>query len=273
MNSTTMRNVCQAAGPGCLLAFIFLSLASRIAYPSFDAAFAAQLPLTISGDAGCLAGVACAMALFSAGASKSPASHAYISAFSCAGLCLASLARSGVFFTDSAVALIAGDFFCATFATLCLFGWWRVFAGDDETALAKTIGKATLVATALFVPLAIVPQRVGSLLMSLALPLASCLCFIPFLEGVQNSSQERNAPVPGDRTATKISPVIIAFIALAFAVLDAPLNLFPLSLFHDSDPIGSLTPPGCSMSPCARASRRSCSPETAAASRFRPCAR
>ena len=112
-----IRTICSVAGPSCIVAFILLSLASRAFFADFDAAFATQLPLTISGDAGCLVAIVIAYAY------RNRIKHetaGYLFALSAAGLCISGLAKIGVLRLDSPISLVSGDALSAFFATTCM---------------------------------------------------------------------------------------------------------------------------------------------------------
>ncbi len=232
-----MREICLVAGPGCLLAFVFLSIASRAFLPDFDFAFANQLPLTATNDIGLTLGIATCMLALPRIANEA---KGYAFALAAMGTCLATLTKIGVIGEMSPITLAAGDALSSFFATTCLILWWQTILEESDRPSPKAIARVGLAGAALFFPFALLPTSIAGIVASIVLPLASCLCFAPFIgTGPQN---DNTAPTEPSRQPM---PGIVAVIAvLSFFTVDPILDLFPTNLFFDGAATGSLCLPG-----------------------------
>ncbi len=236
-----ISKACSVIGPSCFVAFALLSIASRALFSDFDFAFSEQLPLTISGDAGCIAailiGIACPKRL-------KAASRGYLFTLFAAGAAISSLAKLGLFGENNPIALIGGDTLSSAFSALCVLLWWHTALEQSEqegTDIERRIAAIGIVACAIFLGVALLPAHVSGIFAAIALPFVSCLCFAPFATRPANS----HAANPKEAEAANRIPTVVAIATvLSCVVVDLLVDLFPLSLFYDGPALGSLCLPG-----------------------------
>ena len=237
---------CAVAGLGCLIAIVLLALMSRLPFEDYDLAFSYQLPLTLSGDLGCFAGVLMVMALARFGGISSPVG-AYAVVFVSSGLAFASLLKMGFIVPTTPASLVAGDFFGALFALACAYCWWIVYASMGERLAVPRLALAMVVGGCLFFLVHVVPTAFGRIAGAVVLPLAMCLCFLPSIADRQGlvfagepgaDSQKRRGG-----KGSSLPRVVLITVALSFFVADLELDLFPVSLYFEDILLGSLPLP------------------------------
>ncbi len=171
---------CATAGLGCFLACILCALLGQFPFPDFAEARACQLPLTLSGDAGCLVGVAVCAVAHRTGRDSS-AVDGYGAAFASAGLCLSYLLRSGYIVGANQISLVVGDFLSGMFTMLCVFGWWKLLAPLGESAAVRRLAGGLGLAGALFLLMGIIPSEASRLIASIVFPMGMCVCLLPLI--------------------------------------------------------------------------------------------
>lgn len=236
-----ISKACSTIGPSCIVAFALLSDASRAFFSDFDFAFSEQLPLTISGDAGCivaiLIGTACLKSLKSA-------SRGYLFALSAAGAAIAALAKLGLFGENDSIALVGGDALSSTFSALCVLLWWQTMLEQSEredARIERRIAAVGLAACAIFLGVALLPAHISGIFAAIVLPCVSCLCFAPFAGRPTHSSA---ADSEESESNNRIPTVVALITVLSCIVVDLLVDLFPVSLFYDGPALGSLCLPG-----------------------------
>ena len=244
------REVCPVLGLGLLLSFVLASVLSRAPFADYEAAFAAQLPLTLTADAGCLAGIGIVAAL--RGALSSAETRGYTVAVSCMGLGFSSLVKSGVLPPQGDAGLLAGDFLTAAFVMACFLLWCSAIAPSGERIFVRTLASASIIAVALFIPIALAPSGVARIVMGVAIPTGMCACFWPSVapsapisnetDGSNNGARARKAGGEGPVPAS-LPPLALGLISLSFLVCDPMLDLFTVSLFFDDVVAASLNQP------------------------------
>lgn len=194
-----IRTICSVAGPSCIVAFILLSLASRAFFADFDAAFATQLPLTISGDTGCLVAIVIAYAY------RNRIKHetaGYLFTLSAAGLCISGLAKIGVLRLDSPISLVSGDALSAFFATTCMLLWWHIVLKEHaNTHRAPHCCRRVYLARNLHRYWSVTPSRIGRICRYRTPPrlmrelcTLSCIWRAQDQGGKRNRNQQRDEP-------------------------------------------------------------------------------
>ncbi len=239
-NSTTIRNACLVAGPACLVAFALLSIASRAFIADFDLAFSTQLPLTMSDDIGLLVAL---VVLLGASPRIRPTAKGYVFVLSATGICMGALVKMGLIGGLCPQTLVVGDGLSAAFATLCLGMWLEKISAGDMATVIKRMAYTGIASATIFLAFALIPIPAAGLAAAIGAPLASCLCYAPFV------GDKTNAPIGADHgeggeTGSKMHPLVIAVIALSFVTTCPILSLFPTNLFFDGPIVGSLSLPG-----------------------------
>lgn len=243
--SFDIKRCCSIAGLGCLMALVLLALMSRLVYSDYDLAFASQLPLTISGDAGCLLGCAAALAGMRVLRRPAPTLQGFALGAVLAGLGLGVVLKAGIG-GATAAALVVGDAVAGFFTVLCALFWWRVYQplGVDEAV--RRLACALAAAVVLFLAANAVPGSFGGVACFVTLVAVMGAAMVPFLAndgGVSVSSPtERAGDAAGD--AGRLVPVpVVAVLALAFFVVDFELDLFPISLYFEDMVYGAAPTP------------------------------
>ena len=150
---THIRIACSVIGPSCIVAFILLSLASRAFFADFNLAFGMQLPLTLSGDLGCLIAIIGALACRTRIRREAVG---YLFTLSATGACIAALAKIGLFGINPSVALVGGDALSAFFATSCMLLWWNLILEEQFGSIERHIAAVGFISPALYVLMAAV---------------------------------------------------------------------------------------------------------------------
>lgn len=221
-------------GLGCFLAFVFLIALGPLSFSDFDFAFAHQLPLTLTSDLGCLAGIAL-LALAKKHFTRNETLRNSMTPFAAAGMALGSLIKAGVLVPQSTVALLAGDFFVALCVTIVAFQFWTLFAQFEEPQALKSFGAALGIGTMLFLALSIMPSGIARILFAAGLPFAAAALSLPSIaRAEQRPRQEKNGKLPR---------IVAIIIAMAAFVVDFLMDLFPIALYYESSLINSLTEP------------------------------
>lgn len=236
-----IRTICSVAGPSCIVAFILLSLASRAFFADFDAAFATQLPLTISGDAGCLVAIVFAYAFRNRIKRET---IGYLFTLSAAGICISGLAKIGVLGLDSPISLVGGDALSAFFATTCILLWWHIVLEEHASTIERHIAAVGLISPAIYIVIGLLPHPASGVFAAVVLPLASCLSLAPFLAHDEHGIETANETAAGDETSTHITTTVTLITVLSLIVVSLLASLFPTSLFYDGPAMGSICLPG-----------------------------
>ncbi|WP_304425743.1 LuxR family transcriptional regulator [uncultured Adlercreutzia sp.] len=248
MNQNASARKAQArvvAGLGCLIALVLLGLMSRLPFADYDTAFAQQIPLTLSGDAGCFAGLL--LTLFIAYRPPLPASTAgFAAAASFAGLALSLLAKGGAFGDPSVVSLVAGDALAGFFLVPCMLFWWLNVALRPLREALGIMGAALAAGTLLFLIANAAPASMARIAAPLALCALSGACLAP---SIPDPRQRALSPA-GDSAECEEAPSwlvplpAIIVLVLSFFVVDFELDLFPIALYFEDMAYGSLPTPG-----------------------------
>ncbi len=236
---THIRIACSVIGPSCIVAFILLSLASRAFFADFNLAFGMQLPLTLSGDLGCLIAIIGALACRTRIRREAVG---YLFTLSATGACIAALAKIGLFGINPSVALVGGDALSAFFATSCMLLWWNLILEEQFGSIERHIAAVGFISPALYVLIALLPNPVSGIYAAIVLPFASCACFAPFL--TRNGNEPENETPHEGKAATPIPITVKLITVLSFVVVSLLVGLFPTSLFYDGPAVGSLCLPG-----------------------------
>lgn len=244
-----VRTVAAVAGLACLTTLVLLGLMSRLVYGDFDLAFSEQLPLTVSGDAGCLLGLA-VLAICSRVRSMPSAVVGFGVAAMLAGFALASLLKAGVMGGPAALPLVVGDGAAAFFATGLAFCWWHVYQPMGEDRAVRLMACALAIGVVLFLVANAVPAEFGRAAVPVVLAAFMGLCFVPFLSSFGESAWERPSAdssgfsgSPAALDSARMPLVVVATLALAFFSADFVLDLFPLSLYFEDVVYGSAPTP------------------------------
>ena len=227
------------------------------------------MPLTISGDTGCLVGLGvCAITTKIWLSDKSDKTiDGYSAAFASTGLCLSYLIRSGFITGSNSESLIAGDFLSGIFTTLCAFGWWRLCASQSEHIVVRSLAGALGIAGTLFILLSLLPANIARVIACTGLPLGMSLCFFPLVirknklcpvdtqdpknTQIKNTSapnfypnENKRADSPacsaamGMTSSTNALPrIIVITIAFSCFVVNLAMALFPVCLYHEESPL------------------------------------
>lgn len=174
------QTACATLGLGCFLACVLSALLGQFPFPDFSEARTCQLPLTLSGDIGCLAGIVVCAAAHKLGRG-SRAIDGYGAAFSSAGLCLAFLLRSGYIAGANQQSLVLGDFLSGAFTMLCAFGWWKLLAPLGEEAAMRRLAGGLAIGGVAFLTLGVFPSEASRIIASIVLPLGMCICLLPLV--------------------------------------------------------------------------------------------
>lgn len=236
-----IRTICSVAGPSCIAAFILLSLASRAFFSDFDAAFATQLPLTISGDAGCLVAIVIAYAY------RNRIKHetaGYLFTLSAAGLCISGLAKIGVLGLDSPTTLVGGDALSAFFATTCMLLWWHIVLEEHASTIERHIAAVGLISPVIYIAIGLLPHPASGIFAAVVLPLASCASLAPFLAHDAHKTETANETATNNESSTRVPTTVALITVLSFIVVSLLASLFPTSLFYDGAAVGSICLPG-----------------------------
>lgn len=243
------RMVAAVAGLACLMTLVLLGLMSRLVYGDFDLAFSEQLPLTVSGDAGCLLGLA-VLAICSRVRSMPSAVVGFGVAAMLAGFALASLLKVGVMGGPAALSLVIGDGAAAFFATGLAFCWWHVYQPMGTDRAVRLMACALAIGVVLFLVANAVPAEFGRVAVPVVLAAAMGLCFVPFLSsfgegawGHPSTDSSGSSGSPAVLGFAPMPPVVVATLALAFFSVDFVLDLFPLSLYFEDVAYGSAPTP------------------------------
>lgn len=236
-----IRTICSVAGPSCIVAFILLSLASRAFFADFDAAFATQLPLTISGDTGCLVAIVIAYAY------RNRIKHetaGYLFTLSAAGLCISGLAKIGVLRLDSPISLVSGDALSAFFATTCMLLWWHIVLKEHANTIERHTAAVGFISPVIYIAIGLLPHPASGAFAAIVLPLASCVSFAPFLAYGEHKTKAANETATSSETSTRIPATVALITVLSCIVVSLLTSLFPTSLFYDGPAVGSICLPG-----------------------------
>lgn len=258
-------------GLGCFLTCVLSALFGKFPFSDFFIARMSQLPLTLSGDIGCLVGIA-ACVLTHRLNTQSETVRGFATAFVSAGLCLSYLARTGsIVGRDVAGAVVVlGDFFSGLFTMACAFIWWRLCAPCGERTAVKRLAGGLGFAGIAYLVLSIMPAEAARIVSCIIMPLAMCLCLLPLIsakaptgsggnktidstrqigEGVQRAADDsalsrgRDSSTTTDSESTRhpFPPrVILATAALSCFVIDLAMALFPVCLYHEESPLLAL---------------------------------
>ena len=232
-----IRTICSVAGPSCIAAFILLSLASRAFFSDFDAAFATQLPLTISGDAGCLVAIVIAYAY------RNRIKHettGYLFTLSAAGLCISGLAKIGVLGPDSPTTLVGGDALSAFFATTCMLLWWRIVLEEHASTIERHIAAVGLISPVIYIAIGLLPHPASGIFAAVVLPLISCVSFAPFLAYGEHKTKAANETATSSETSTRIPATVALITVLSFIVVSLLIGLFQRAFSMTAPAVGSI---------------------------------
>lgn len=240
--SVDIRTIAAVLGLACLTALVLLGLMSRLVYGDFNLAFSEQLPLTVSGDAGCFLGLIL-LGVFTRKRVMPSAVASFTLAAMLVGLAVASLLKSGVIGGPTALALIIGDAAVAAFATGVAFYWWLVYLPLGVDRAVRLLACALATGVGLFLLANAVPAELGRALVPIVLVLTMGLCFVPFLPSFgDGATAHETSEAIGDPEVTErplMLPVVAVTLVLAFFSVDFVLDLFPLSLFYEGMAYGS----------------------------------
>lgn len=261
--------IIASLGLGCLLTCVLCVLLGKFPFADFDEAFACQIPLTFSGDLGCLCAIiACAVMRKSniRGSMLEGYSYAFVSA----GLCLSLLTRSGSAIGQSSLSLVVGDFLTGAFMMTCAVIWWRIYASWGEQKAMLRLLFALGFAGAIFLFLTLLPQATARFVLCMVLPLATGVSLLSFsitannekcneenasrkstLPAIRNDMPqnenvgavdapdrtEPNSIIGIDKRAKRTSLTIAATVAMSCFTVDLAMALFPVCLFHEASPL------------------------------------
>lgn len=232
-------------GLGCFVALVLLGLMSRLPFADYDLAFAQQLPLTLSGDLGCLAGLL--LTLFIAHRPPlSAATAGFAAAASFAGLALSLLAKGGAFGAPAIVFLIAGDALAGFFSIPCALFWWLNLSAKPTRDAIGILGVALGLGTLLFLVANALPADTARVAVPLVLAIASGACLAPSIpDPAQRDLGSGDGAVEKRDDPARLIPAPVAIVLmLAFFVADFELDLFPVALYFEDMAYGSLPTPG-----------------------------
>ena len=224
-------------GLGCFLTCVLSALLGQFPFSDFFIARMSQLPLTLSGDIGCLVGIA-ACALACRLNMHGEAVRGYATAFVSAGLCLSYLIRTGsIVGRDVAgTVVVLGDFLSGLFTVACAFIWWCLYAPWGERVAVRRLAGALRFAGIAYLILSIMPAEVARIVACIIMPLGMCLCLLPLIE-TKESADEGNDVAPDGAFPPRI---ILITAALSCFVVDLAMALFPVCLYHEDSPILAL---------------------------------
>lgn len=225
-----------------LFAIAGAMVCTRSLFPDFDMAFANQLPLTFSGEAGCAAGFAIAWAIRRRG----PLDRALLGfAVACCatGVSLSLLLRAGVLVPHSAAALLAGDFAASMFLAVMACIWWRFAIVAGERGVLACAGAGMVAACAAVLLACMLPAWWEMLVFSVAAPAVLCLSFVPVVFGSKGADTCSKDGEPCSGEPGKVPPIVVAAVALSVFASDLEMNLFPISLFYEGVVFDSLPLP------------------------------
>lgn len=261
--------ILASLGLGCLLACVLSVLLGKFPFADFDEAFACQIPLTLSGDLGCLCAItACAVMqkMNIHGSMLKGYSYAFISS----GLCLSLLTRSGSIAGQNPLSLVVGDFFTGMFLMSCAIAWWMVYAPWGEQKAMRRLAFALGFAGAMFLFLTLLPQAIARFILCVILPLSTGAFLLSFsitvnsensdkestpgknvspairndaqqngsINAVDTSNQTKpNSTIGIGKRTKRSSLTIAATIALSCFAVDLAMALFPVCLFHEASPL------------------------------------
>lgn len=224
-------------GLGCFLTCILSALLGQFPFSDFFIARMSQLPLTLSGDIGCLVGIA-ACALVRRLNMHGETVRGYATAFASAGLCLSYLVRTGSIVGRDVAGTVGvfGDFLSGLFTMACAFIWWRLYAPWGERAAVKRLAGALGFAGVAFLILSVMPAEAARIVACIIMPLGMCLCLLPLI-AAKEPTRDSNGAAPDGAFPPR---VILVTVALSCFVVDLSMALFPVCLYHEDSPLLAL---------------------------------
>lgn len=271
MTFGSAKSLSADIGLGCYFWLALCALLSGALYPSLEVGTAFQIPLTLSCDAGLLAGFAGCLTFARGrfrrpphsggadtrtaaptGGSSAPIATMLPLLLACAGSA-AILLRSGMLFDESAIAMIAGDVLLGAFLAAAGCLWWLAFSGMPPQEAIGHLSRALLGASAAFPILSLMPRGVLLFGACLVAPVAMGLGLAARLGEPEASSDDLSCndagdhlPEDADGTAeaacsapapAPLPRVLMLSIVASVFVADLLLSLFPVSLYSEASPL------------------------------------
>lgn len=248
-------------GLGCYFWLVLCALLSGALYPALEVGTACQIPLTLSCDAGLLAGFAGCLAVarsdgraFGAsleGGNRSLGAVMLPFLVACT-TSAAILLRAGMLFDEAAAPMILGDALLGASSAVVGCLWWLAFSGESPHDALLRVVRALLGASIAFVALSLMPRGILLLCACLVAPVAMGLGLAAQLGGLQASAgnlpcngagdhrtEDTDDAAKGERTAAPapLPRVLLLSIVISVFVADLLLSLFPVSLFSEASPL------------------------------------
>lgn len=250
-------------GLGCYFWLALGTLLSGVLYPSLAVGTACQIPLTLSCDAGLLAGFAgCVVATRSNGsafgtpvlASGNHALNTVALPFLLACTTSAAiLLRTGMLFDEAAIPMILGDALLGASLAAAGYLWWLAFSGKTPHDVLLQVVHALLGASIAFVAFSLMPRGILLLGACLVAPVAMGLGLAAQLGEPRASvsdlpcdddANHRSGDVYNTAqaecfvSASEPLPRVLSLsIVISVFVADLLLSLFPVSLFSEASPL------------------------------------
>lgn len=249
-------------GLGCYFWLALCALLSGALYPALEVGTACQIPLTLSCDAGLLAGFAGCLAVArsdgrafgaSLGGGNRSLGAVMLPFLVACTTSAAILLRAGMLFDEAASPMILGDALLG--ASLAVAGclWWLAFSGESPRDALLRVVRALLGASIAFVALSLVPRGILLLCACLVAPVAMGLGLAAQLGGLRASADNFPCNGAGDHragdaddaakggasapTPAPLPRVLLLSIVISVFVADLLLSLFPVSLFSEASPL------------------------------------
>lgn len=249
-------------GLGCYFWLALCALLSGALYPALEVGTACQIPLTLSCDAGLLAGFAGCLAVARgggrpfgtafAGDNRSPGAGMLPFLLACT-TSAAILLRAGMLFDEAPAPMILGDALLGASLAVAGYLWWIAFSGKSPRDALLRIVRALLGASIAFVALSLMPRGILLLCSCLVAPVAMSLGLAAQLGGLRASAGDLSCNDTGDRppsggaddaakdervAASAPPPRVLSLsIVISVFVADLLLSLFPVSLFSEASPL------------------------------------
>lgn len=245
-------------GLGCYFWLALCALLSGALYPALEVGTACQIPLTLSCDAGLLAGLAGCLAVarsdgraFGAslgGGNRSLGAVALPFLLACT-TSAAILLRAGMLFDEAVVPMILGDALLGASLAAAGYLWWLAFSGKTPRDVLLQVVRALLGASIAFAALSLMPRGILLLCACLAAPVATGLGLATQLGGLwasagglscnDTSDQYADDTTEGERATAPVPlpRVLLLSIVISVFVADLLLSLFPVSLFSEASPL------------------------------------
>lgn len=249
-------------GLGCYFWLALCALLSGALYPTLEVGTACQIPLTLSCDAGLLAGFAGCLAVARsngralevalAGDNRSLGTVMLPFLLACT-TSAAILLRAGMLFDDATMPMILGDALLGVSLAVAGCLWWLAFSGESPRDTLFRVARALFSASIAFVALSLLPRGILLLGACLVAPVAMGLGLAvqltesrasaddPPCEGTGGrclgAVENATAPVRSAPEAAPLPRVLLLSIVISMFVADLLLSLFPVSLFSEASPL------------------------------------